>query len=169
MGLITGSIDIDTSLVDLAYSQDPGVVAGELAGCGWCPVGEFAKVGDEADVVTVRNLEVREKNAYRNACSAGRPADANLGVIVVAAQQARVNLGGKRKVLKGAQLVKWLEALALQNTDAVDTLADRIVHVSGGGRGEDLYDSMRRALRVARIESQEGADGDSKSDASPGT
>ncbi len=169
MGVVTGPIEVATSTEELAYSEDPDVVAGKRAGCGWCPVEEFDRVGPGADVVSVRTLNGDgERNRFRNLYAAGKPADANQYAVQTALEHVRVQVDGKTAKLKAAKAVAWVKAVARTNPAALDLLADRINLRTAGRKPEDGYADARRALGYGPLVEEVDADGGCKSDEAGG-
>lgn len=147
MGLITGSIHLDMSTEELAYSEDSGVVAGEVAaGTGWRPLGDFAKVTPEADVVTVRCLSDKERTQYRNWHARKMAASANVEAVSWAVVRVTATIDGKVQRLKGDKALEWVRAVERTNPTAIDLLADRIMHRTAGRDPAELYPTMRAIL-----------------------
>lgn len=176
MGVVTGSISIATSEEDVAYSEDPDVVAGESrVGCGWCPPDEFEKVGEGADVVTSRTLNDKERTHYRDVYARVGPASANLYACRTSVRcvQTRVvartpNVPPKRVRLEGAKAIEWVQAVARTNPVALDLLADRVIHRTNGRDPAELFDDCRRVFGLGPLEEVSRADGDSKSEPAAG-
>lgn len=144
MGVIKGSVTVAESQRDLAYSEDDDVVAGpELAGCGWCPVEDFEKVGPKADIITARSMLEREYTRHRDHYAAG---EASANVFVAKVCVVAVKTGGKKKPLEGKKAVEWIQQLAVVVPSAVDLLARRQIHVSQLRDPKDLYPELRVEL-----------------------
>jgi len=159
MGVVTGSIRVETSEEDLAYSEDPDVVAGERReGCGWCPVTEFERVGDGADVATVRSLNERERTHYRDLYARIGEATANVYVVKTAVRVVTTRVGGKAKRLEAAKATEWVSAVARTNPAALDLLATRIICRTNGRNPDETYPDTRRVLGYPALEEVGSAD-----------
>lgn len=169
MGVVTGSISIATSEEEVAYSEDPDVVAGELrAGCAWCPPEEFERVGEGADIATSRTLNERERTHYRDVYARVGPASANVYACKTSIRCVLTCVKGKRVRLEGAKAVEWVQAVARTNPTAVDLLADRIIHRTNGRDPRELFDDCRRVFGLPPLEEVIRADGESKSEPAAG-
>lgn len=170
MAILKGSITTKSSEEELAYSEDPSVVAGERrAGCGWVPVPELEKVGGDADVVVVRTLDSDERTTYRDIYARRGPASANFYVVRTALKEVRVTEEGKTQRLKGAKSVEWVKAVARQNPAALDLLADRVLARTDGRDVETEYATNRKLFGVAEPDRQEGKrDDEATKSAEPG-
>lgn len=166
MGVVTGSITVASSEEDVAYSEDPDVVASELrAGCGWCPVGDFDRVGEGADIATCRTLNERERTHFRDVYARIGPASANVYAVKTSVRCVQTAVKGRRTRLEGAKAVEWVQAVARTNPVALDVLADRIIHRTNGRDPADLYGDCRNVLGYPPIDKEVSrVDGDSKSE-----
>lgn len=145
MGLVKGSIKIATSEEQLAYSEDSGVTAGaKRDGCGWVPVSELERVGDDADVVTVASINADHRTQYRNIEQRIGTPSANVHLVIQAVTEVKTKDGGKVRRLTGDELVDWVKALARTNPKPIDHLAERILVVAEAGDLEADYAANRR-------------------------
>jgi len=174
MGVVTGSILVETSEEEVAYSEDPDVVTGEArAGCGWCPVHELERATpqDGADVLTVRNLNDKERTRFRDIHTRIGPASANAyaGKTAVVAAQVRDAATKKVKRLTGALLQRYLDVMAQRQPHALDLLADRIIHrTDGHGTVEPwFYDACRRLLGYEPVGAQPAVEEGDRDDGDP--
>lgn len=176
MGVIKGSVTVAESQCDLAYSEDDDVVAGpEREGCGWCPVGEFVRIGPKADVLTVRTMHEREFTRHRDLYAAG---EATSHVFVAKTTVVAVRTEGKKKPLEGKKAVEWIAQLAIVVPSALDLLARRQIHASQMKDPHELYPEFRVTLgfpakpKVSAPDDSEQevtvADGDPKSEPAAG-
>lgn len=151
---------------ELAFSEDPDVVAGAAReGCGWCPVGEFERVGPGAEVITVRTMNDREDSRHRDHYAFGE-ASANLVVAKICVVKVRTE-GSKKKPLEGKHAAKWVADLAVQDPTALDLLARRQIHRTRLKDPAELYPENRVAFGhppEPDIEEVSRDDGGSKSE-----
>lgn len=139
MGVLTGGATIATSKRELAYTEDPDVVAPpEFAKCGWVPA-EKVTARATADTVTIRALTARERTRLRDVANREGEATACHQACMLGVERA-----GKRK--KPAEIVEWVDTLAVTNEIALDLLGRIIISVT---RGTDPALSEYPAARIA--------------------
>lgn len=144
MGIVRGSIKVETSEEELAYSEDPGVIAGKRDGCGWVPVHEFDRVDASADVVIARTLDADQRTQARNIETRIGAASANVFVALASLREVRTMIDGKVVRLTGDGLADWVKAVARTNPKPIDHLAERVLVVTESGDLEADYAANRR-------------------------
>lgn len=146
MGVLKGSVTVETSEEQLVFSEDSKVVAGEArAGCGWVPADEVDEVKAGADVITSRTVTHDQRTHYRDIYARRGPASANLYVAKATITKCE-NVGRTAKPLKGPKLTEWVEAVARQNPVAIDLYVDRVLARASGRDMVELYPAFRALL-----------------------
>lgn len=152
MGVLTGGATIATSRREFAYSEDPDVVVPpELAKCGWVPL-ESVTARHAADTVKLRALTAKEWTRLRDTVK--REGERTAGHVTC---HWAVERAGKRT--KSADIAAWVDALAVQDTTALDLLARTIVSLTRGTDPASNYEEARQALGYEAPESSETPEG----------
>lgn len=165
MGVLKGSVTIQTATEVLVYSEDPDVVVGaDRVKAGWIRKAEALSLGSGADVVTVQPLGADQVARWKDHLRRSGPGTATLEALRMGVVEVRCAPAGKRTTLKGKGALTYIEALTQQDATAGDLLSDCIHRLTGGMQIEESYAYARRVLGY-EPPPPEGDDGESREEA----